>query len=486
MAPLNRKPENLGPGHLEHFKRYLKEKCGLIFVGNRETLLITGLKERRVATRCQSWDNYRNILENKAGELDQLTALLTVNESYFFREAGQLELLSRSLYPLRRGQGRFRILSAGCSSGDEPYSIAMELVRSLGVEAFATVDVMGCDIDPVILARAREGIYNDYAFRGLDPEIRNRFFTPLGDGRFQVIDSIRNRVAFHQVNLAGNLVPEVLNNLDAIYYRNVSIYFDKPTQQRIFYRLAGLLRPGGTLVVSATEIFSHTQFLEGGGHGLVRREWNSVLFFQKGEARTNPVLVLTPPIPIAVNRETVPTPTVGTQSYEDALKLAMENRFDAALSILDKLPGSATPMASIKIIGLKAAILLRQNRIAEARQYCHDMQKMDALMVESHVIMGLADRHDGDYDGMITHFRKAAYADSNIWTPHFFMGEAFAALGLLPMAKRSYQTALARLSKYGIGESGLPFGPLSLSENELLHLCRIRVQSPTTPEPKRI
>ncbi|MBF0110184.1 MAG: protein-glutamate O-methyltransferase CheR [Magnetococcales bacterium] len=460
MAPLNRKLENLGPERLEHFKRYLKEKCGLIFVGNRETLLVTGLKERLVATRCKSWDHYKNILENKAGELDQLTALLTVNESYFFREAGQLELLSRLLYPRRRGQGRFRILSAGCSSGDEPYSIAMELVRGLGMDAFANVEVMGCDIDPVILARAREGIYNEYAFRGLDPEIRKRFFTPLGDGRHQVIDSIRNRVDFHQVNLAGNLVPEALNNLDAIYYRNVSIYFDKPTQKRIFHRLAGLLRPGGALVVSATEIFSHNQFLEGGGHGLARQEWNSILFFQKEERRASPTPA-TPPAPIPVNRETV------------------------APSMNDGTPASTTPGDPMKTIGLKAGQLLRQNRFAEARQYCRDMQKIDALAVESHLIMGLADRHDGDYDGMITHFRKAAYADAKIWTPHFFMGEAFTALGLLPMAKRSYQTALSRLAKFGIGETGLPFHPLSLSEEELIHLCRIRVQSPATPGPER-
>ncbi|MBF0420255.1 MAG: hypothetical protein HQL78_08840 [Magnetococcales bacterium] len=493
---------------LSRFKTFLKERSGLIFVGNRERLLVTGLLERAQATRIASWENYRQRLEQDAKELDKLITLLTVNESYFFRESDQLRLLSQHLIPefrRRAGNAPVRIISAGCSSGDEPYSIAMEMVRSLGKEALPTFEVMGCDIDQGILDRAREGIYNDYSFRGVDPEIRNRFFKALGPDRFQVMDEIRRRVTFYQVNLAGGSFPDVLRRVDCIFYRNVSIYFDKPTQRHIFNHLAGLLKPGGALIVSATEIFTHTSFLDGMGHGLVRDEWNNILFFRKsrpGEGRTatqtglfsstlrhdKPPTITAPPARVAT-----PVPSVsaasakvavaavlsGVGSWEQARQLALEKRYEQALKMLDGLlAASASSQDSLRALGLGGCIFLHVRRLTEARNHCLRMQKLDPMSVESHLLLGLADRQDGNHDGVITHCRKAAYADPQIWTAHFYMAESLSAVGSQPLARQGFQTAANRIERFGLARTGLSFFPLDLTGEEMIQLCRRRMEQP--------
>lgn len=490
---------------LSRFKTFLKERSGLIFVGNRERLLVTGLMERAQATRAISWDTYRQRLEQDGKELDQLITLLTVNESYFFRESDQMRLLSQHLFPefrRRAGAGPVRIMSAGCSSGDEPYSIAMEMVRALGMEALPTFEVMGCDIDQGILERAREGIYNDYSFRGVDPEIRSRFFKALGSGRFQVLDEIRRRVTFYQVNLASGSFPDVLRRVDCIFYRNVSIYFDKPTQRHIFNHLAGLLKAGGTLIVSATEIFTHTSFLDGLGHGLVRDEWNNILFFRKakpGESKTEarsslfsatlrrdkPPIIAPPPVQVTRPPATAPAPfgkvvpVSAPGSWEQARQLALEKRYEQSLKMLDGLLASSTSSKeSLRILGLGACLFLHMRRLTEVRDRCLRMQKLDPMSVESHVVLGLADRQDHNHDGVIIHCRKAAYADPQIWTPHFYMAEAFAAVGSEPLARQGFQTAANRVERFGLARTGLSFFPLDLSGEEMIQLCRRRMAQP--------
>ena len=148
-------------------------------------------------------------------------------------------------------------MSAGCSTGEEPYSIAIMLRERFGAESERLFAITGVDIDSTVIATAQQGVYGKGSFRGMDQSLLERYFEPRDSGRFQVRESIRKQVEFEVVNLLGASYPQRMQLPDIILYRNVSIYFPGQVQREIFGRLAELLADGGCLLVGASETFHH-------------------------------------------------------------------------------------------------------------------------------------------------------------------------------------------------------------------------------------
>jgi chemotaxis protein methyltransferase CheR len=166
-------------------------------------------------------------------QLDILVCRLTIGETYFFRERKSFDVLEARILPAlinsRRGkEQRLRIWSAGCSTGEEAYSIAILLYRLIADLPQWNITILATDVNPASLCKADRGEYSDWSFRGIPQWIKEKFFSRNAEGRFEVADTIRKMVTFASLNLADDPFPSLINNtnaMDIIFCRNVLMYF---------------------------------------------------------------------------------------------------------------------------------------------------------------------------------------------------------------------------------------------------------------------
>jgi len=229
-----------------------------IQLGDRHRSIV----EARVETRLRELGlaepaAYERLLRSGPGrveEMDHLLDLLAVHESYFFRESSQLELAARTLLPeaqrARDGQ-TVRVWSAGCASGEEPYSLAILLEESRAWRDGA-IEIIGTDLSPSCLKRAREGAYGSAALRDTSAARRARYFDHRGT-QVSLRDKVRRQVRFQRLNLYRDRALAGLGHFDLILCRNVLLYFDAAARARVVACLHEHLRAGGWLVVGRAE-----------------------------------------------------------------------------------------------------------------------------------------------------------------------------------------------------------------------------------------
>ena len=238
----------------------LRSACGLHFGPESRYLL-----ERRLARRCtelglRSFTSYHYALRSDRsgdGELAWAIDHLTTNETYFLRELRQLEALIGEIVPSLRaraggaGSPPISIWSAGCSSGEEPYSIVMLALES-GLVPGRDLRVYASDISRQMLQKARRGVYRESSFRQMDGALRDKYFAAK-DGGWRISDGIKKHVHFAHLNLMDDSRTALLGSLDVVLCRNVIIYFDLETKRRVIRTFHDKLRPGGYLLLGHSE-----------------------------------------------------------------------------------------------------------------------------------------------------------------------------------------------------------------------------------------
>ena len=207
--------------NLPDYARLIKERVGLHFDNAMEDLLKSALSRRMGERKIADYYEYYEQLRISQVEFDSFITLITINETYFFRESDTLDLICDKWVPrlLQQRSGPVRILSAGCSSGEEAYSLAIKLHEQYRDAMTQQIEIYGCDIDPVILAKARNASYTSYSFRGVEASIQQRYFTRSGN-LYRLHDEIREKVSFHRSNIVKE---QLLPGVDIILLRNVSI-----------------------------------------------------------------------------------------------------------------------------------------------------------------------------------------------------------------------------------------------------------------------
>jgi chemotaxis protein methyltransferase CheR len=247
----------MGDAEFRMLSELLRRHCGLHFgVESRYVF------EKRVLRRVReleltSFAAYHLLLRNGSGreqELARLVDELTINETYFFRERAQLDALVAEILPELRAQRGGRpvgIWSAGCSSGEEPYSVVI-LAREAGFEPGVDFRVYASDISQRMLRRAREGVYRETSFRDTEPALRDHYFTPVEQG-LRIAAEVKRHVDFIHLNLFDGSKLALLGTLDVILCRNVIIYFDAPGKRRVIDTFHDRLRPGGYLLLGHSE-----------------------------------------------------------------------------------------------------------------------------------------------------------------------------------------------------------------------------------------
>jgi len=239
---------------------FAHREFGLSLQASKKELVYSRLVKRLRALGLPGFAAYCDLLESPAGaaERDPAVSALTTNVTHFFREGHHFDLLASlvvkpRLAALKSGQ-RLRIWSAGCSSGMEPYSIAMSLLDALPEATEANIRILATDVDPAILARARDARYAAEETRPIPDRMKPWALSPVEGGHQHITPRVTRMVHFGALNLMQDW--PLRGPFDAIFCRNVAIYFDKPTQQRLWQRFAGLLAPEGLLFIGHSERLS--------------------------------------------------------------------------------------------------------------------------------------------------------------------------------------------------------------------------------------
>lgn len=252
----------------DRVRRLMYEISGVNLTEGKQELVRARVAKRMRALGQASLDDYVAHVEGEGGaaELKEMVDVLTTNKTSFFRELPHFEFLRKEVLPAWVRSGKpLRLWSAGCSSGEEPYSVAMLILDEVPDAARRDVRILATDLSRTVLRRAREGRYAADVVEGISTRFRERYFqaarpVPGQERSYEVVPGVRGMVSFAPLNL---MEPWPLRGpFDVILCRNVMIYFDRPTREKLIRRFRGLLAPQGHLLVG------HSESLSGMSHEL--------------------------------------------------------------------------------------------------------------------------------------------------------------------------------------------------------------------------
>lgn len=259
--------EILANGEFPLTRRDLAEIAAMIYADagiylneTKASLVYSRLSKHIRQLGLRDFRSYCELVSSPQGAADrrEMLSFLTTNFTRFFRENHHFEHLRDEVLPgmvarLKAG-GRARIWSAACSDGQEPYSIALTVLSAMPNIADYDFRILATDIDPKILAAARLGAYDENALETVSPQLRKQYFQPVtvnGRQKWQVTDPVKRLITFNELNLLANW--PFKGRFDVIFCRNVVIYFDEPTQMRIWSRFSDLMTDGGYLYIGHSE-----------------------------------------------------------------------------------------------------------------------------------------------------------------------------------------------------------------------------------------
>ena len=240
---------------------FLYRRTGMVFGEAKRYYVQRRVDERMRATGAKTFASYFARLRSDAnGEIEQFVNAFTVNETYFYREVHQLRCLTGDLLGQRlerkpRGE-TIRIWSAPCSTGEEPYSIAIWLLENWSEVDRWNIEIIGSDIDTQALGAAQAGLYGRRALMRLTPHLVERYFGQADEEHWRIVDDLRQSVSFFPVNLMDTSETRRHGQFDVIFCRNVLIYFDEASRRRAAENLYENLAPGGFICLGHTESMS--------------------------------------------------------------------------------------------------------------------------------------------------------------------------------------------------------------------------------------
>lgn len=410
-------------------------------------------------------------------ELEVLVSQFTVGETYFFREPKTFEVIETRVLPelIRAHREKERILriwSAGCATGEEPYSLAMLLHRLLPDLDDWNINILATDINPRFLQKAAHGVYTEWSFRSTPTWVRERYFKVAGGGRYEILPEIRRMVKFSYLNLAEDVYPALINGtngMDLIFCRNVLMYFRHSYAQRVVENLRRCLVSGGWLVVSPVEtsnsLFSSFATVNAGdvtlyaktercaqgtagenrasepaGSGTGAAE--SVSFLQVlepvvtrfNERAASPAASLEPPAESFTeshrNHETPPL-----RHYDEDTEST-----DAVKAKASGIPGET------QSIELLARALANQGRLAEAAECCEKAITADRLNAGCHYLHAMVEQERGRINEAMTSLKRTLYLDPEFVLAHFALGNLTRTQGQPDRAERHFSNARSLLA----------------------------------------
>ncbi len=241
----------------EHFRSLIYNRSGISLGNNKKSLIVSRLSKRLRDLNLPAFQAYYEIVaqDPEGEEFTRMLDLVSTNKTDFFREPKHFEYLRDVILPEQQSTKSIRIWSSACSSGEEPYTIAMTLWDGVDMPSQWNFQVLATDISTRVLAKAASGIYGDERVQGLPADVVQRhFLRGRGDqsGQLRVKPQLAGLIKFRRLNLMDERFP-IKQPLDLIFCRNVMIYFDRPTQETLVGKFHKYLRPGGHLFIGHSE-----------------------------------------------------------------------------------------------------------------------------------------------------------------------------------------------------------------------------------------
>ncbi|MFQ5572074.1 MAG: CheR family methyltransferase [Rhodothermales bacterium] len=259
--PVRNRRSELSDQSFAELRAFIYDKTGIYFQDNKRYLLESRIGRRVNALKMPNFGAYCGLIRNGGmhRELSLLVNAVTINETFFFRNEAKFDIVEKELLPdiieqrLAQGQRRVRIWSAACSTGDEPYTIALIVKERLQPRyPHVTFDIVGTDINTEVLEKAKAGIYGEYAVRNVPPTMLNRHFKREGV-RYVLNPEVRRMVSFKNVNLMERVGMMSMRAIDIVLCANVLIYFDNKAKQQAVSSIYNSLNTGGYLLVGFSE-----------------------------------------------------------------------------------------------------------------------------------------------------------------------------------------------------------------------------------------
>lgn len=480
---------------LEPFKVLLHQRSGLHFSVSNWRLLERGLQRRMQALQIATPQRYLAYLDREADnrdEFNKLVGLLTVGETCFFRYRSHHDALVHQVFPqlITRNavSQRLRIWSAGCSTGEEPYSLAIMLLDNFPQLYGWDVQILATDINKRSLRQAREGVYAERALRQAEDRYRERYFREVG-GYFRVEPQVRRLVRFAHLNLQADRFPDAVNGtagLDLILCRNVLIYFHLETIRQIVARFADCLHPQGHLFLG------HAETLQYVSDRFVRHHQHNAFYYQRKEpqaAKAVPVPVSPPPPagacsapksrsalpstqpPSSVNAMVPPTPPAKPDVdllYRQAIQAFDREEFSVADRLFDQIL-EFRPDHPLALVG-KGLIQANQGQYDESRRWCARAIQYDDLCPAAYLLRGLILDMEEQLERALVEYQKVLWLDRDFVMAHYLLAKVHARLGQPEQQGRALRNAIRILEKQS-DQGVLPFSG-GLSRSVFLEICR--------------
>ena len=491
----------IDPGDVERFRGAITRRFGLQ-MDDTKLAFLGELLARRLEATSQGRAVYLERLERASSPDEELRALareLTVSETYFFRGIDQLRAFSEVVLPsrlaARSATRQLRILSAGCASGEEPYSLAI-LLRALGPGW--DVSIRGVDLNPAVLQKAAQGRYSMWSLRETPADLQQRWFRAQGSEHL-LDESIRRAVEFEERNLAEDdprfWLPD---HYDVVFCRNTLMYFTPESARALVERISRSLSPGGFLFLG------HAETLRGLSQSFHLHHARDVFYYQRkleGEAPRKPRSLSVPVPAVGAPREAYlgetpaswietidrasgriqalaarparmtaagPRDPDAAPSLELARELLEKERFADALELLGGAPSGSQHDPDVLL--LRAALLSHSGRFDAAEQVCKQLLELDELNAGAHYLLALGAEARGDPDGAIDHDQVASYLDPAFAMPRLHLGLLARRKGQPEAARRDLARAYWLLQREDASRL-LLFGG-GFGREALVALCR--------------
>ena len=405
-------------------------------------------------------------------QIEILASHLTVGETYFFRERRAFEILEQSLLPgliaaRRKTEKRLRFWSAGCSTGEEPYSLAILLDKLIPDLKDWNVTILATDINTGALRKAEEGIYSDWSFRDNPPWFKEHYFEKVDGNHHRLLPRIRKMVTFSYLNLSEDHYPALQNNtnaMDFIFCRNVLMYFAPGQIGLTVERFHRSLLDGGCLIVSPVEtaLLTHSPF--------VTVRFQDSTFYKKDVHKTKVVQKAAE----HVEKESIPCPSIPPETakrrrpekpsrptrqaelkkpeeaertpYEEAAVLYQNGLYPEAEEKLRKLMSNGGRNQESCV--LFAKVLANQGKLDEARGFCEEAVSADKCNARLHYLLATILEEQKEGDEARASLKKALYLDRNFVLAHFALANLSLRSGKMADARKHFSNVAEILSGY--------------------------------------
>lgn len=439
---------DLSPEEFTLFRDYIAEHSGLYLDESKMDSLRISLLARTTHHDLRSYLEYLDFMRKTPDEFNELLSLITNNETSFFRYPAQFDTL-RALLPevmARKAatDRQIRIWSAGCSTGEEPYSIGMTLLDFLGDDVSWRIEVLGTDVSKRALAICDLGEYGDKAVKHMDERYLRTYMDKCDSG-WCVRPEVRRAVSFGYQNLIKEPYPlAVMGNWDIIFCRNVTIYFKPESTKRVIRNFHQSLNPGGYLFVG------HSETLSTMSADFKTKQVGEVFVYQKEEGEpAESTRSHKTSAPQAGNKKTGPSEVV-VGLFNEAHEQFKLGNLDNALPLLERVRAQDPRNADVHLI--LAYVYANKGDYAKATAACRTALELAPLSARGHYFLGVIYSKEGLIDEAENEFKKTLYIDSNFALAHLNLANIYRAQGKSDLARRSYHNAVDLLLKEPQGE----------------------------------